>query len=102
MDHFTNYLIAYSYLFRSISCINEGRTGEYQKDLERIILGFSLLSEIVDVFLDFFSNYELKQVYNGATNAISLSNRNVIKYFNNGFEISRLITQLRAYSSLII
>ncbi|MFP4132619.1 MAG: hypothetical protein ACLFRN_00335 [Halothece sp.] len=102
IDHFTNYLIAYSYLFRSLSYINEGRTGKYQKDLERIILGFSLLSEIVDVFLDFFSNSELEEVYNGATNAISISNRNVIKYFNDGFEISRLITQLRAYSSLII
>lgn len=102
IDHFTNYLIAYSYLFRSLSLINEGRTGEYQGDLERIVLGFSLLSEIVDVFLEFFSDSELEQVYDGTKNALSVSQRNVIKYFNDGFEISRLVTQLRAYSSLII
>ena len=100
--HITNYSTAYSYLFLSLSFINEGRIGEYRADLERIVSGFLLLSEIVDVFADFFSISELEQIYDGAKNAISVSARDVIKYFEDGLESSNLVTQLRAYSSLIV
>ena len=102
LDHLTNYSIAYSYLFLSLSRINEGKIGEYRADLERIVSGFLLLSEIVDVFADFFSISELEQIYDGAKNAISVSARDVIEYFENGSESSNLLTQLRAYSSLIV
>ena len=102
IDHLTNYSIAYSYLFLSLSRINEGKIGEYRADLERIVSGFLLLSEIVDVFADFFSISELEQIYDGAKNAISVSARDVIEYFEDGLESSNLVTQLRAYSSLIV
>ncbi|HEY9633451.1 MAG TPA: hypothetical protein V6D14_08600 [Coleofasciculaceae cyanobacterium] len=102
IDHLTNYSIAYSYLFLSLSLINEGKIGEYRSDLERIVSGFLLLSEIVDMFADFFSISELKQIYDGAKNAISVYARDVTEYFENGFELSNLVTQLRAYSSLIV
>lgn len=102
IDHITNYSIAYSYLCLSLSQINEGRIGEYKADLERIVSGFLLLSEIVDVFVDFFSVSELEQIYDGARSAISVSIRDVTEYFENDLELSNLVTQLRAYSSLIV
>ena len=102
INHLTNYSIAYSYLCLSLSHINEGRTGEHRADLERIVSGFLLLSEIVDVFVSFFSIPELKQIEDGARNAISVSTRDVTEYFENDLELSNLLTQLRAYSSLIV
>jgi hypothetical protein len=102
IDHLSNYSIAYSYLLFSLSLINEGRIGEYRADLERMVSGFLRLSEVVDVFADFFSISELKQIYDGAKDAISVSARDVIEYFENGSELSKLVTQLRAYSSLIV
>lgn len=102
IDHMTNYSMVYSYLCLSLSLINEGRTNEYKADLERIVSGFLLLSEIVDVFTAFFSTSELEQIYDGAKNAISVSTRDVTEYFENGLELSNLVTQLRAYSSLIV
>lgn len=102
IDHITNFSTAYSYLFLSLSLINEGKIGEYKVDLERTVSGFLLLSEIVDVFVGFFSISELKQIHNGARNAISVSVRGVEEYFENGLEVSNLVTQLKAYSSLII
>lgn len=102
IDRLTNFSTAYSYLFLSLSLINEGKTGEDKSDLERVVSGFLLLSEIVDVFISFFSISELKQIHNGAKNAISISVRGVEEYFENGLELSNLVTQLKAYSSLII
>ncbi len=101
LDNLTNYSIAYSYLFLSLSLINEGKTGQYKDDLERIVRGFLLLSEIVDVFTDYFSVSELKQIYCGAKNAISVSGRDIREHFENS-SLSNLATQLRAYSSLIV
>lgn len=102
IDHLTNFSTAYSHLFLSLSLINEGKIGEYKADLERVVSGFFLLAEIVDVFVSFFSISELKQIHDGARNAISVSVRGVEKYFENGLELSNLVTQLKAYSSLII
>ena len=102
IDRIANYSVAYSYLFLSLSLINEGRVGENRADLERIVSGFLLLSEIVDVFIDFFSISELEQIYSGAKNAIAVSARSIKEYFEDGLELSNLDTQLRAYSSLII
>jgi hypothetical protein len=101
IDHMTNYFTAYSYLCLSLSLINENRIGEYKADLERLVSGFLFLSEIIDVFTGFFSTSELEQIYDGARNAISVSARSVTEYFENR-EASNLVTQLRAYSSLII
>lgn len=102
IDHLSNFSTAYSYLFLSLSLINEGKIGEYKADLERVVSGFLLLSEIVDVFVSFFSISELKQIRDGARNAISVSARDVEEYFENGLEWSNLVTRLKAYSSLII
>lgn len=102
IDHLTNYSTAYSYLFLSLSLINEGMIGDYRADLERLVSGFLLLSEIVDVFAGFFSISELNKIYDGARNAISISARDVTEYFEDGLESSNLVTQLRAYSSLIV
>jgi hypothetical protein len=102
IDHITNFSAVYSYLLLSLSLINEGKTGEDKADLERVVSGFLLLSEIVDVFVSFFSISELKQIRNGARNAISVSIRGVEEYFEHSLESSNLVTQLKAYSSLII
>lgn len=102
IDHLTNYSTAYSYLCLSLSLINEGRLGQYETDLERIVSGFLLLSEIVDVFVGFFSISELKQIYSAAKEAIFVSPREVREYFEKSLKSSNLVTQLRAYSSLLI
>lgn len=102
IDRLTNFSTAYSYLFLSLSLINEGKIGEYEADLERVVSGFLFLSEIVDVFISFFSISELKQIHDGAKNAISISVRSVEEYFENGLKLSNLVTQLKAYSSLIV
>ena len=61
-----------------------------------------MLSEVVDVFTKFFSVSELEQIFNGARNAIFVAARDVEDYFENDLEFSSLVTQLKAYSSLII
>ena len=102
IDHITNCSIAYSYLLLSLSLINGERLNEKESDFEEIVSGFLFLSQTTDIFTDFFSDSELHQIYDGAKNAISLSSRNVNEFFATDIEVSKLATQLRAYSSLII
>jgi hypothetical protein len=102
IDHITNHSIAYYYLLLSLSLINGERTSDNESNLQGIVVGFSYLSQTTDVFTDFFSDSELHQIYNVAKNAIALSNRDVNGFFATDIEISKLETQLRAYSSLII
>lgn len=101
LDCLTNYSIAYSHLCLSLSLINEDRIGEYKSDLKRTVSGFLLLSEVIDVFADFLSTSELEQIYDGARNAISVSTRDITEYLED-VETSNLVTQLKAYSSLIV
>lgn len=102
IDHITNHSIAYSYLLLSLSLINGERVSGDESSLEEIVLGFLYLSQTTEVFTDFFSDSELHQIYNSAENAILLSNRDVNKFFATDIESSKLATQLRAFSSLII
>jgi hypothetical protein len=102
IHHLTDYFVAYTYLFLSLSQINEGRVGEYSIDTQRVVDGFLLLSEIIDVFVDYFSSEELKQIRNGAMSARSLCLRDVREYFESDLESSHLETNLKAYSSLIV
>jgi hypothetical protein len=102
IHHLTDYSLAYTYLFLSLSQINEGRIGEYSIDSQRVVDGFLLLSEIIDVFVDYFSSEELKQIRNGAINARSLCLRDVREYFESDLKSSHIKTNLRAYSSLIV
>lgn len=102
INHLSNYSIAYSSLCLGLALINEGRTGEYKTDLERIVSGFLLLAQTVDVFTDFFSKSELEQIYKGAKNALLISARTPVEYFEMETELSKLVTQLRAYSGLIL
>jgi hypothetical protein len=62
--------------------------------------GSHILSETIDVFIDMFADSELEQIYQGAKNALSVSNRTITEYFQDTDK--SLVTQLRAYSSLII
>jgi hypothetical protein len=48
-----------------------------------------------------FADSELEQIYQGAKNALSVSNRTITEYFQDT-ETSDLVTKLRAYYSLII
>ncbi|BCU10822.1 hypothetical protein [Microcystis aeruginosa] len=101
IDQFTNQITAYNQLFISLAQINEGKTGEEKADLIRVVEGSRILSETIDVFIDMFADSELEQIYQGAKNALSVSNRTITEYFQDT-ETSHLVTQLRAYSSLII
>lgn len=100
IDQFTNQITAYNQLFISLAQINEGKTGEEKADLIRVLEGSLLLSETIDVFIDMFADSELEQIYQGAKNALSVSNRTITEYFQDTDK--SLVTQLRAYSSLII
>ena len=100
IDQFTNQITAYNQLFIGLAQINEGKTGEEKADLIRVVEGLHLLSETIDVFIDMFADSELEQIYQGAKNALSVSNRTITEYFQDTDK--SLVTQLRAYSSLII
>ena len=102
IDRVTYYSIAYSQLFLSLRLINEDRTGKDKDSLGKIVSGFLLLSETIDVFIELFSIEELGQINDGAENVISVSKRDIAEYFEEDLETSNLVTQLRAYSSLII
>ncbi|CCI15694.1 conserved hypothetical protein [Microcystis aeruginosa PCC 9806] len=101
IDQFTNQITAYNQLFIGLAQINEGKTGEEKADLIRVVEGSHILSEIIDVFIDMFADSELEQIDKGAKNTLSISNRTITEYFQDT-ETSHLVTQLRAYSSLII
>jgi len=100
IDQFTNQITAYNQLFISLAQINEGKTGEEKADLIRVVEGSHILSETIDVFIDMFADSELEQIYQGAKNALSVSNRTITEYFQDTDK--SLVTQLRAYSSLIM
>lgn len=102
VDQITNYSMAYSYLYLSLSRINEDRTEDDNENLQRITSGFLLLSEIIDVFVDLFTDEELQGIYNSANNVLSMSTRTSWIYFEDDPSASNLTTQLRAYSSLIV
>lgn len=102
IDDFTNLLTAHSYLFLGLSLINEGKTNEQSKDIARFTSGLSLVAEVVDIFIELLAISELKQIYEGAKKALSLSERNIKEYFAEDREMSNLVTQSRGYSSLII
>jgi hypothetical protein len=101
IDQFTNQITAYNQLFIGLAQINEGRTGEEKADLIRVVEGSLILSETIDVFIDMFADSELEQINKFAQNALSVSNRTITEYFQDN-DKSSLVTQLRAYSSLII
>nr|WP_287730625.1 hypothetical protein [Microcystis sp. M090S1] len=100
IDQFTNQITAYNQLFISLAQINEGKTGEEKADLIRVVEGSLLLSETIDVFIDMFADSELEQIDKGAKNTLSISHRTITEYFQDTDKC--LVTQLRAYSSLII
>jgi hypothetical protein len=102
LHHFTNYSMAYTELCHSLSLINEGKTGEELTDSERTVQGFRCLAQVIDVFVELFSQSELKRICDGAKTAMALSSRNIEEYFETDLEYSLLITDLRAYASAIL
>ncbi|NCR99346.1 MAG: hypothetical protein GPJ32_16350 [Microcystis aeruginosa L311-01] len=100
INEFTDRVTAYNQLFIGLAQINEGKTGEEKADLIRVVEGSLLISETIDVFIDMFADSELEQIYQGAKNALSVSNRTITEYFQDTDK--SLVTQLRAYYSLII
>ena len=101
INEFTDRVTAYAKLFIGLAQINEGKTGEEKADLIRVVEGSRLLSETIDVFIDMFADSELEQINKFAQNALSFSNRTITEYFQDT-DKSSLVTQLRAYYSLII
>jgi hypothetical protein len=100
INEFTDRVTAYNQLFIGLAQINEGKTGEEKADLIRVVEGSRLLSETIDVFIHMFADSELEQIYQGAKNTLSISHRTITEYFQDTDK--SLVTQLRAYYSLII
>jgi hypothetical protein len=98
----TNYFIAYHHIFLGLSYISERNTGDYQQDLQRIVSGYFIVAESIDVFLEYFSTTELKQIYLQVKNILASTNRNITEYLKEKEELRNLETQLRAYCSFII
>lgn len=101
-EHLNNYLTAYSYFFLSLALINKDAGGEEQTDFKQTTSGFLLLSEVVDIFIDYLPLSLLESICESAKNVISISTRNATQYLNNKSELSNLVTQIKAYCSLII
>ena len=102
IDNLTNYFIAHCHIFLGLSYVNEGKTGNEREDLERIVSGFLIVSESIDVFLEYFSITQLKQIYLQIKNILASTNRNITEYLEEKIEFSNLKTQLRAYCNFII
>jgi hypothetical protein len=100
INEFTDRVTAYAKLFIGLAQINEGKTGKEKADLIRVVEGSLILSETIDVFIDMFADSELEQIYKGAKNTLSISNRTITEYLQDTDK--SLVTQLRAYYSLII
>ena len=98
----TNYFTAYRELFCGLLLINEERTENRKKNLERIALGISIIAQCIDVFSAYFPISELKQIYDYSKNALSSSIPDIDQYFERDTEISNLETNIRAYHSLIL
>ncbi len=102
IDNLTNYFIAHFHIFLGLSYVNEEKTGNEREDLERIVSGFLIVSESIDVFLEYFSMTQLKQIYVGVKKAFVSTNRNITEYLEEEEELSYLETQLRAYCNFIL
>ena len=102
IDNLTNYFIAHCHIFFGLSYVNEGRTGNEREDLQRVVSGLLILSESVDVFLEYLSVSELKQIYLEVKKIFASTSRNMFEYLEEKEELRNLETQLRAYCSFII
>ena len=102
IDNLTNYFIAHCHIFFGLSYVNEGRTGNEREDLQRVVSGLLILSESVDVFLEYLYVSELKQIYLEVKKIFASTSRNMFEYLEEKEELRNLETQLRAYCSFII
>jgi hypothetical protein len=102
IDNLTSYFIAHYHIFFGLSYVNEGRTGNEREDLQRVVSGLLILSESVDVFLEYLSVSELKQIYLEVKKIFASTSRNMFEYLEEKEELRNLETQLRAYCSFII
>ena len=89
----------------SVALINEARFSESEYDADlmaRKASGFLALAETVDYFKDYLRPDDLEKSRQIAKKAIEVSSRTVQDYAETELERSRLETQIRAASYLII
>ncbi|MBL1209131.1 hypothetical protein [Geminocystis sp. GBBB08] len=101
IDKMTNICTAYTKLLLGLSLINEIKVEEEEINLHNTVEGCQLMSETIDVFIDIFAVSELQQMYQNASQILASTYRDIHEYFHDS-SISTLITQIRAYCSLII
>lgn len=101
-ERLNNFLTAYSYFFWSLAIIHENRTSEEKIDFTRTVSGFLLLSEVVDVFIEYLPFLLLKHICDWAKSVIYINARIATQYLKDNSESSHLITQINACCSLII
>ncbi|ACK65659.1 conserved hypothetical protein [Rippkaea orientalis PCC 8801] len=91
---------SYYCLFSSLALINES-----ERQAQQVANGFLQLAETVDIFIEFFPDSQLNQLYDSCKEWISGTNRNIAEYdkeLKENPKLSVLVTQIRSCSSLII
>ncbi|WPF90103.1 hypothetical protein WEU38_07475 [Cyanobacterium aponinum AL20118] len=102
VDDMTNSLMGYTKLLLGISMVNEEKTGDEEIDSQKVIKGYQLIAETIDVFGYIFSRSELIQFSKNAQKTLLDTTYDLKEYFQESTEKHELIIQLRSYCSLII
>lgn len=101
VDNVIYYVHGALYLLQGLALINEGKTGDDWVDIKRVVPGLKLISEAVEVFPDVFLDDIYEQLLRMCNEIAGRSPRSMEEYFEQSEEQIALVTQLRAYSSLI-
>lgn len=92
-------------IFMAFFLINENKTGDKTKDLKSIVEGLYWLSQTIDIFAGLIPESELRSIYEQVKKAFPKYEMTTEQYYKNFIgdpDGLKLLTQLRAYCSLII
>lgn len=103
IDVFTDYILAYQYLYLSLSYINESDFSDDLKILENKVYGFEFLAQTVEIFGKIISDNILYQVLSESRRIFSsIKPRILSEYLKSPLEESIVTTRLKAALSLIL
>lgn len=103
IDYFTDYIAAYTYLFNSLTYINESESEDELGLLELKTTGLELLAQTVEVFKKILSHDILSQIYSETKIILdSIKSRSLEEYYKADIEESIVFTRLKAACTLII
>ena len=104
INSITDYTLAYSKLFIGVSLVNESYQYNQEKELNNIVYGLSLISEVIEVFYGFLRISELQNILSEIKKLYSPNSqsREIYSYFETSADINILLTQFKALCEFII